>query len=94
MTKDRLGQFSGTECVHCREMDPIIRKVEKELGVKIHYVEVWHNEENAKFMESVDTDGHGKVFCGGVPLFYNEKTGKKICGSCDFETLKNWALGK
>jgi len=91
---DRLIEFSGTECSHCKEMIPIIENVEKELNVKFTKLEVWHDSKNARFMESIDKDKNGKEFCGGVPLFYNEKTGAKICGNTTFEKLKALAEGK
>jgi|TARA_B100001964_G_C14090447_1_gene534539 thiol-disulfide isomerase/thioredoxin len=90
----RLIEFYGTECVHCKEMEPIIEKVQKELGVKIARLEVWHNSENAKLLQKYDKDAEGNEFCGGIPFFYNEKTGKKICGNTSFEKLKAWAQGK
>ena len=90
---DRLIMFSGTECVHCKEMDPLIEQLEKE-GIHIEHIEVWHNVENAAFLESIDKNSDGSVFCGGIPLFYNEKTGKKLCGNQKYEKLKAWALGE
>lgn len=89
----RLIMFSGTECVHCKEMDPILEQLEKE-GVHIKHVEVWHNAQNAEWLESLDRNPDGSVFCGGIPLFYNEKTGKKLCGNQKYEKLKAWALGE
>lgn len=91
---DRLIEFYGTECVHCRKMDPLIERLEREEGVKITRLEVWHNSKNAAYMEKVDRDEKGGRFCEGVPFFYNEKTGKKICGEASYERLKEWALGK
>jgi len=67
-------------------MDPIVKQLETEDKIKIEYLESWHNDENAKLLEQLDG---GK--CGGVPFFYNKATGKTICGSCDYETLKTWA---
>lgn len=86
---DKLLKFEGTECVHCHEMDPLDEKLEKELKVKIKRIEVWHNAANAKMMEKYD-----RSFCGGVPFYFNEKTGQWICGAVPYETLKKWALGK
>ena len=90
---NRLIEFYGTECVHCREVDPLIEKLEKEEGVKITRLEVWHNSENAALMDKLDRDEKGQMFCGGVPFFYNEKTGKKLCGTTSYEKIKKWALG-
>lgn len=86
---DELLEFYGIECIHCHEMRPLVEKMEKELNVKVKRIEVWHNATNARFMEGLD-----KGYCGGVPFFVNMKTGKKICGAVDYETLKKWALGK
>jgi thiol-disulfide isomerase/thioredoxin len=93
MMGDRLLMFSGAECKHCKEMDPIVEQVNKELNVKIEHVEVWHDSNNKKIMESYDKDDNGKEFCGGVPFFYNEKTGAKICGNTTVEKMKAWASG-
>ena len=93
-SQGRLIMFSGTECEHCHEMLPLVDKLEKELGVKITLLEVWHNAENAAFLEKVDTNPDGSTFCGGIPFFYNEKTGKRLCGNQKHEKLREWALGK
>ncbi|MBI4176632.1 MAG: hypothetical protein HY518_05480 [Candidatus Aenigmarchaeota archaeon] len=84
-----LIEFYGTECVHCREMEPLIERLEKEEGLKIERFEVWHNSKNAEMMKKFD-----KGFCGGVPFFFNKKTGKWICGSTSYEAFKKWAEGK
>lgn len=91
---ERLIMFSGTECEHCKEMYPLVEQLEKETGLKIERLEVWHNAENAAFLENIDKNPDGSVFCGGIPLFYNEKTGKKLCGNQKYEKLKAWALGE
>ena len=91
---ERLIMFTGTECVHCKEMHPLVEQLEKELGVKVEFLEVWHDAENAAFLEGIDRNPDGSVFCGGIPLFYNEKTGKKLCGNQKYEKLKAWALGE
>ena len=86
---DELIEFYGLTCVHCRDMDPLVERLEKELKIEITKLEVWHNAANAKKFEEMDNG-----FCDGVPLFVNTKTGKKICGSTSYDKLKYWALGK
>ncbi len=88
MEKEHLLEFYGIECVHCMHMRPLVEQLEKEHGLKVKRIEVWHNEENARFLEQID---QGR--CGGVPFFFNRKTGKWICGSTSYEKLKEWALG-
>lgn len=84
-----LLMFYGTECLHCHEMDPLVKKLEKEEKIKVEMLEVWHNSANAKLLEKYD-----QGVCGGVPFFFNTKTDKAICGSISYENLKKWALGK
>jgi len=81
-----LLEFYGTECPHCISMHELVKKLEAEEGIKTEKYEVWHNEENQKKMEEYDKD-----LCGGVPFFYNTKSGKYICGEASYEELKNWA---
>ncbi len=88
-TAGRLLMFYGTECAHCHNVMPIVDRLNKEGKVKITKLEVWHNEKNAAFMETID-----KGYCGGVPFFYNENTKEWICGETDYDTLKNWAMKK
>ena len=84
-----LLEFYGTECPHCIKMKPLIEKLAKETGVIIESHEIWHNEANARKMDEYDTG-----LCGGVPFFFNTETKKFICGSTDYEDLKQWAEGK
>ena len=83
---ERLLMFFGTECSHCHEMDPLIEKLEKEEGVEVTKLEVWHNSKNAAILKEKD-----KIGCGGVPFFFNEKTGEAVCGNMSYEKLKKWA---
>ncbi|MEK6874675.1 MAG: hypothetical protein AABX52_02915, partial [Nanoarchaeota archaeon] len=83
-----LIMFTGRECTHCHEMDPLVDQLEKELGVNVDRLEVWHDEKNAKLLA-----GYDKGFCGGVPFFFNTKTGKWICGAVNIDVLKKWATG-
>ena len=86
---DELLDFYGTECAHCKEMDPLVERLKKEEKLTIQKIEVWHNTENARRLQEYD-----QGFCGGVPFFYNTKTEKWICGSASYEKLRDWALGK
>ncbi|MBI4167879.1 MAG: thioredoxin family protein [Candidatus Aenigmarchaeota archaeon] len=87
MPEDLL-EFYGEECGPCIEMRPLIEKLEKEEGVKVTGLEVWHNAKNLEILRKYD-----KGRCGGVPFFFNKKTGEWICGSTGYEDLKRWALG-
>jgi thiol-disulfide isomerase/thioredoxin len=91
----RLIWFYGKECPHCKQLHPVVEKFVADTGIKITELEVWHSEENANLMRK-----YGDVIseaCGGdlgVPAFYNEKTGKAICGArINAEKLAKWAQG-
>ena len=93
-SNNRLIIFTGTECDHCHDNEPVVKRIEKELGINIERLEVWHNAQNAAFLERIDKSEDGGIFCGGIPFFYSEKTGKKLCGPQKYEKLKEWALGR
>ena len=67
-------------------MHKLTERLEKEEGLVVEKLEVWHNKENSKKLEELD-----KGFCGGVPFFYNTKSCKWICGETTYEELKEWA---
>ena len=87
--KEHLIEFYGTECEVCHSMEPLVERMEDELGIQITKLEVWHNADNMKKLEELD-----KGFCGGVPFFINTLTNDYICGAADYERLKQWAQAK
>ena len=92
----RLIWFFGRECPHCRQLHPVVDKFIEETGIEIVKLEVWHDDKNAQLMRS-HADAISDA-CGGslgVPAFYNEKTGKAICGArINAERLQKWANGQ
>ena len=89
MNEPDLLMFYGTECPHCHDMDPLVEKLEKETRLTVEKIEVWHSEGNAQMMNEFD-----RGYCGGVPFFFNKRTGKWICGATSYENLKKWAVGE
>ncbi len=91
----KITMFYGAECPHCNAMMPLVERLEKEEGVKIEKLEVWHNERNADRMRK-----YGKIIMeasGGIlgtPAFIDEKGKKALCGEVPYEELKAWATGK
>ncbi len=93
---ERLIWFYGRECPHCKALHPVVDKFSQDTGIEITQLEVWHDDKNAQLMRK-----YGKALteaCGGslgVPAFYNEKTGKAICGArIDASKLQKWATGQ
>lgn len=81
-----LLEFYGKECPHCVEMHELVERLQKEEKLEVDAIEVWYNKENEKKLLEIDKD-----LCGGVPFFYNTKNKKFICGSADYDELKDWA---
>ncbi len=84
--------FHGRECPHCHVMMPLVERLEREEGIVLEKIEVWHDQANAELMQS-----HKKVLmscCGGrllVPTFLNTENGDAFCGEVPYEKLKSWA---
>jgi thiol-disulfide isomerase/thioredoxin len=82
-----LLNFYGKECPHCEKMHTVVERLNKEEGIEIERLEVWHDNANLQKLKDLDP----KEECGGVPYFYNTKTNKSICGEASYEELKSWA---
>ncbi len=82
-----LIEFYGEECPHCRRMEKVVAQFEKRHKTKITKLEVWHNKENMKLLETIPAFAS----CRGVPFFWNKEIGKAICGECTLEQLEDWA---
>lgn len=78
-----IYEFYGRECPHCQRMLLLTDKVMKDTGVTIVRKEVWHNEENMKFLTECDATNE----CGGIPFYYNEETKKWLCGEVSYDEL-------
>jgi len=64
MPEKRMIEFYGTECVHCKDMEPIIEKLRKDHKLKITRLEVWHNSGNAALLKKYDKGDDGNEFFG------------------------------
>ena len=86
-------EFYGTEGMDCMVMDPKVEKLEKEDGVAIESLEVWHNEANKRKMASL-RDLYDKECRGNfvVPSFYDPETHRLICGPGTYENLRAWVF--
>lgn len=88
----KLIMFYARECPHCKNMMPIVDRLEKETGINFEKLEVWHDEKNADLMRSYRPVIAPK--CGGqlrTPAFFNPDTEDALCGEVEYEKLKKWA---
>lgn len=92
---NKLVMFYARECPHCKNMMPLVDKLEKEESIKFERLEIWHNEKNADLMRSFRPVIAPK--CGGqlkTPTFFNTETNDVLCGETEYEKLKKWAVKK
>lgn len=77
----------------CMIMDPNVEKLEKEDGVEIEALEVWHNEDNKRKMANLK-DLYNKECRGNfvVPSFYDPSSNRLICEPGSYEVLRNWVF--
>jgi len=80
----KLILFYGDGCIECKKMEPIVKRLEKELKVKFVRKEIWHHPLNAKLMVSYG--------CKTLPMFLNQENGEFVCGPTTYNKLKAWLL--
>ena len=88
-----LLMFHGQECPFCRKMMPLVERLERETSIRFDRREVWHDEANAELMRSYAEAITSK--CGKqlrVPTFVNPETRDVLCGSVEYEKLRDWAV--
>ncbi|CAM9594824.1 unnamed protein product [Chrysoparadoxa australica] len=88
--ESHLMEFHGYDCDHCEEMLPLMKRIEKELGVKFSRHLVWEGTNQFDLLQILDTD----FGCGGLPFFYNRRTHQAICGATTYKNFRNWAMGR
>ena len=48
MKAPHLLEFYGQECPHCERIRKTLDDVEKEIGMEVTRVEIWHDSDNEK----------------------------------------------
>ena len=89
-----LVEFHGVMCEQCDEMKPVMRRLERKLKTRFLKYEVWNDPASYKLMQFLDRNPSGRSQCGGLPFFYNRKTGACVCGATTEANLELWATGK
>jgi hypothetical protein len=84
---ENLLFFYGESCPFTARARPEIQCLEIALGKQITKKEVWNDKRNEELYQSVG----GQKSCGGVPFFYNQTTGKSVCGARACDILLSWA---
>lgn len=90
-----LLEFSGKSAeADVKKMTPQLKKLEKKLKTRIVRFDIWNDPSAYKLFLLLDKSPRGKSLCGGLPFYYNRKTGRIVCGATTYENLENWATGQ
>ena len=46
--------FYGEECPHCKKMNALLSRLEKEENISVERIEVWNSDKNLKRMKEYD----------------------------------------
>jgi hypothetical protein len=83
-----LLEFHSDTCENCAQMEPVLKRLENDIGTKIRRINIFRRNEFMTLLESI---GHDE--CGGLPFYYNRRTGQAICGATSYLNLKRLATG-
>jgi hypothetical protein len=83
-----LLEFHSDNCDHCEQMEPVLRRLEDDLDTKIRRINIFRRREFMGLLEAIGFDE-----CGGLPFYYNRRTGQAVCGATSYLNLKRWGTG-
>ena len=86
--KSYLVEFHSDGAEHRDDMEPVLRRIENECNTKIRRINIFRRRE---FMGILEKIGHDE--CGGLPFYWNRRTGQAVCGATSYSNLKRWAVG-
>lgn len=84
-----LLEFVSDTSEHCKQMEPIVSQLEKDLNTKFRRVNLSKRGEFANLYDCV-----GGNECGTVPFFYNRRTAQAVCGRTSYQNLECLAMGR
>ena len=91
MDEKNVVMFYGETCPYCQAIIPVVERLEREDGIAVERLEVWHNPENEKRMEALrylyDEVCEGNMV---VPSFHDPRTNRLLCNPGSYERLKEW----
>jgi hypothetical protein len=86
--KSYLISFESDDYDHCKQMQPVLKRLEEDLGTAIRRINIMRKRE---FMGLLEAVGHND--CGTLPFYYNRRTGQAICGATSYSNLRKWGTG-
>ena len=86
--KSYLVSFVSDDYDHCEQMEPVLKRLEDDLGTVIRRIDIARRRE---FMGLLEAMGHND--CGTLPFYYNRRTGQAVCGATTYVNLRRWGTG-
>lgn len=83
-----LLEFHTDNCDQCEQMEPVLQRLEDDLGTKIRRINVLRRREFLGLLECV---GHDEF--GGFPFYFNRRTAQAVGGATSYYNLKKWGTG-
>ena len=83
-----LIEFISDGSDHCEQMEPVVKRLENDLDIKVMRVNINRRSEFVSLFEAC-----GGNECGNVPFFYNRKTAQAICGATPYVNLRKLGTG-
>eukprot|EP01041_Mallomonas_annulata_P004899 gene4899-9766_t len=73
---------------NCEQMEPVLQRLEEDLDTKVRRISLSRRRE---FLTALEIMGHDE--CGGLPFYYNRRTGQAVCGATTYVNLKKLGTG-
>lgn len=83
-----IVEFVSDRSEPCKQMTPIVHKIQKELKVKVRTINI---SKNPSFLQLYECVGGNE--CGNLPFYYNRRTGQAVCGKTDYKNLLTLFVG-
>jgi hypothetical protein len=83
-----LLEFHSDNCDNCDQMEPVLKRLEDDLDTKIRRINIFRRREFMGLLEAIGFDE-----CGGLPFYYNRRTGQAVCGATSYPNLRRWGTG-
>jgi len=77
-----------------KKMAPIMRRIERQYKTRIVRFDIYSDAAAYRLWLLLDKSPRGASLCGGLPFYYNRKTGAIICGPTTTENFEAWAAGE
>lgn len=74
--KDYIIEFVSDGSDACDQMEPVVKRLEEDLGIKVRKINISRRQEYGQLFEVC-----GGNECGNLPFFYNRRTAQAICGA-------------